>query len=865
VSQRDTGTAAAWLERRGQSPFPFQRAVWQAIGEGRSGLLHAHTGAGKTLAVWLGALQALAGAAGRHAPPLTVLWITPMRALAHDTHRALQGPLPELAPHWTHALRSSDTGERERAAQRRRLPTLLVTTPESVSLLLARADAHEQLGSVRLVVVDEWHELLGNKRGVQVQLALARLRRWQPGLMTWGLSATIGDVPQALAALLGTAPAGPPPALVKAGGDKHIVIDTLLPPRVERFPWAGHMGLAMLPAVVQAIEQAASTLVFTNTRAQSERWYQALLEARPDWAGRIALHHGSLDRDVRHWVEAGLHAGTLIAVVCTSSLDLGVDFQPVERVLQIGSAKGVARLLQRAGRSGHGPGRVSRVSLVPTHSLELLEAAAARDAAEAGEIETPLLPEAPLDVLVQHLVTVALGGGFVASDLLAEVRSAASYAALSDAAWQWALDFVARGGPSLTAYPDHHRIAQDEHGRWHVPDARIARRHRQNIGTIVADPAVTVQFWSRGAAAGPRLGQVEESFIARFAPGDVFTFAGRALELVKVHDLVAYVRLAPARSAAVARWPGGSMALSGPLAHAMLRRLEAAAHGRLDGPEMQALAGLLAVQAQRSALPTPGLLLAETLRSREGHHLFVYPFAGRRVHLGLAALLAWRVAQRVPVTFSMAVNDLGFELLSSTPVDWPALLPEVLQAAPAPLRDELLASVHASDLARRRFRGIARVAGLIVQGLPGERRSARQLQASSSLFFDVFQRHDPDNQLLVQAVEEALRDELDLPRLAATLARLATLPLQLQALQRATPLGFPLVVEQMRERLSTETLADRVARMVAALEAAEAPGVEAAADPPEATEHIAQALQLEGRDAAAPVARPPRSRRRVRR
>ena len=435
------GAAKRWMAARGWQPFAFQQQVWQAMAEGRSGLLHATTGAGKTYAVWLGALERFSALApvdiaqaapkkeANKPPPLTVLWITPMRALAADSLRALQEPLPDLAPHWTSGLRTGDTASGERAAQDRRLPTVLVTTPESVSLLLARADAHERLASVQLVVVDEWHELVGNKRGVQVQLALARLSGWNPRLQVWGMSATLGNLPEALATLVPALPPRAPrrakPLLVQGRIDKALQVQVLLPERVERFAWAGHMGLSLLPQVVQSIEANASTLVlqhpsdaedgtpppahgarrspppipqvlartatprggamasgnrharggatllFTNTRSQAERWYQALLEARPDWAGTIALHHGSLSGEVRGWVEAGLKAGTLKAVVCTSSLDLGVDFLPVEQVLQIGSAKGVARLVQRAGRSGHAPGRTSSITLVPTHSLEL--------------------------------------------------------------------------------------------------------------------------------------------------------------------------------------------------------------------------------------------------------------------------------------------------------------------------------------------------------------------------------------------------------------------------------------------------------------------------------------------------------------
>lgn len=834
-------SATAWLTARGWKPFPFQRQVWAAMARGQSGLLHATTGSGKTFAVWLGALQALVDAKASRskavesaratsaeiespgarlntraqpAAPLTVIWITPMRALAADTLRALKEPLADMAPHWSAGARSGDTTSGERSAQDRRLPTVLVTTPESLSVLLARADASDTLGRTRLVVVDEWHELMGNKRGVQTQLAIARLRRWNPALMVWGMSATLGNLDEAQHTLLGPGRDG---VLVQGKTPKRLTVDTLLPPRTDRFPWAGHLGISMLPQVVEEIEHSGSTLVFTNTRSQAELWYQALLDARPDWAGLIALHHGSLDRGVREWVEVGLKSGALRAVVCTSSLDLGVDFLPVERVLQIGSPKGIARLLQRAGRSGHAPGRPSRITIVPTHALELIEGAAARDAVAAGHIEAREVPQQPLDVLVQHLVTVALGGGFVPEELLTEVRSTAAYAQLSDADWAWCLAFVRQGGEALGAYPDFHRVQVDANGVWRVPDARLARRHRMNIGTIVSDASMSVQF-----VGGARLGQVEESFAARLKPGDCFLFSGRLLELVRVHEMTAWVKRAHGQRPAVPRWNGGKMPLSTTLANAVVDQLEQVADGHQRAPELRAAKGLLAVQSEWSALPTREQLLAEVLHSREGTHLFLYPFAGRHVHLGLGGLVAWRVARHSPTTFSIAVNDYGFELLSPTHTDWAELLPQVLRTPVSDdaLRQEVLDSLNAGELAQRRFREIARVAGLVFQGHPGEQRSSRQLQASSRLFWEVFRQYDPANRLLHQAEQELLALELDMARLQAALARMNKQTLMLRPLERPTPFAFPLMVERFREKFSNENVAERIARMVAQLEKA---------------------------------------------
>lgn len=837
----------AWFSAQGWRPFGFQHEVWAAMAGGESGLLHANTGSGKTYAVWMGALQRLRPSSG-----LQVLWITPMRALANDTTRALQRPLPELAPDATVGQRTGDTPSAERARQDRRMPTALVTTPESLSLLLTRERSAAELAGVHTVIVDEWHELIGNKRGVQVQLALARLRRLNPGLAVWGLSATLGNLDEAMATLCGAGA-----TLVRGRTDKTIVIDTLLPHEPGRFSWGGHLGAQMQQPVVEEIERAiretgGTTLVFTNVRSQAEIWYQLLLAARPEWAGRIALHHGSLDREVRDWVEAGLKDGSLKAVVATSSLDLGVDFLPVERVLQIGSPKGVARLLQRAGRSGHAPGRVSRVTLVPTNTLELVEAAAARRAALAGRVESRASPDKPLDVLVQHLVTVGLGaepapggslrGGFDADALFGEVRTAHAYRALTRDEFDWALAFVERGGASLGAYPQYHRVVRGGDGRYRVTDRAIAQRHRLQVGTIVSDAAMQVAWLSGG-----KIGSIEEGFIARLSPGDCFVFAGRVLEYVRTQDMTAYVRKATKARGIVPAWSGTKMALSEAMTDMVQALLFEAAsagpgapmfQGDFLEPEMQAAQPMLVTQARLSRLPSPGRLLVERFESREGHHLFLYPFGGRHVHMGLAQLLAWRLARAQPNTFSLSINDFGLELLAVQPVD-PAPLIDGSAFSTRGLLADVLASLNSGELAQRRFREIARVAGLVFGGYPGAPKSLKQLQASSSLFWEVFRKYDAGNRLLSQAEREVLAQELELERLRATLARMAAQRIEWVDLRVPSPFALPLMVERFREELSTEKLADRLQRIIA-----EAQGV------------------LDGTPAAPAPPRPPRSRRR---
>jgi ATP-dependent Lhr-like helicase len=820
-----------WFEAQGWLPFAFQREVWDAYRAGESGLVHAATGTGKTFAAWFAPILEWIDESARaelalpnvgrsprrprrdRAPGLRVLWITPLRALAADTEESVREPLEQLGLPWTLESRTGDTSAAVRARQRRRLPTALITTPESLSLLLSRGDAHETFADLRLVVVDEWHELMGTKRGVLVELALARLRFHQPNVRTWGLSATIGNLDEALTALLGVNASRSRTRIVRGVDPKDVVIDALIPPVIERFPWAGHLGTQMVGPVVRAIEEGDTAIVFTNTRSQTEIWYQAILDARPDWAGVIALHHGSLDRKRREWVEDGLRTGKLRCVVATSSLDLGVDFSPVDRVLQIGSPKGVARLLQRAGRSGHRPGATSRVTCVPTNALELVEIAAARDGVERGLMESRLQMERPLDVLAQHVVTVALGGGFEPGQLLGEVRSTRAYADLSDVEWNWVLEFLTSGGDALRAYPEYARITLVD-GRYVVTNDEIARRHRMSIGTIVGDAQIAVAYL-RGAS----LGSVEESFVARLKPGDRFVFAGTPLEFVRVRDMKAWVRRAPNVKGTIPRWAGSRLPLSGQLAELLRERFAEAGQGIVRGPEMEALQPLFKVQRKWSHIPSADELLIEQVKTRHGYHVFIYPFEGRLVHEGIAALCAYRISRLSPITFSMASNDYGVELTS--PVEAP--LEAALEAglfSPDSLVEDIQAALNATEMARRQFRELARVAGLVFPGFPRSGKSARQLQMSSGLFFDVLQRYDPENLLLSQASREVLERQLESTRLAATLRRLSASTVVVRQPPRVTPLGFPLVVDQTRERVSSESLADRIRRMQLALERA---------------------------------------------
>ena len=511
-------------------------------------------------------------------------------------------------------------------------------------------------------------------------------------------------------------------------------------------------------------------------------------------------------------MEEGLKNGSLKCVVCTSSLDLGVDFPPVDQVLQIGSPKGVARLLQRAGRSGHQPGQVSRVTIVPTHAFELLECAAARVAATAMHIEPRIGLRLSLDVLAQHLVTLAAGGGFNEASVLLEVRGTHAFCQLTEEQWRWTLEFITRGGAALQGYPQFRRVSIIEE-RYVISAADIARRHRRAIGTITSNASIAVKYLK-----GATLGLIEESFVGRLRPGDIFVFSGRTLKLVRVRDSVAYVSRSARRSRYVPRWQGARLPLSTTLGLGLLDLLGAFAAGVNREPELRCVEPLLRIQGQWSSIPTRDELLVECYETREGFHMMVYPFAGRVLNEGVAAIVAGRLARDTPRTFSITSNEYGFELLceDSFDVDEPML--RRLMSVEGLLPD-LLMSVKLSDLARRQFRDIAQIAGLVDPGTPGKRKSSKQLQVSSGLMFDVLERHDAENLLLDQSRREVLDRQLEFEELRQLLARLGHMCLSVQRPRQLTPLGFPMWADRLQtQTLSSESWRKRIEREARRLE-----------------------------------------------
>jgi ATP-dependent Lhr-like helicase len=828
-----------WLQSKNLQPFSFQEETWQHIIDGNSGLVNAPTGCGKTFSVFLGSLIDFIN----HHPDnyktksknsLQLLWITPLRALAKDIGRAMEEVIAELGMKWKIGIRNGDTETSERQKQKRQMPEVLIITPESLHLLLAQKNYSEIFKTLKIIAVDEWHELLGSKRGVQVELAISRIvGSWQLTvgrtsigqpptvncqLPLWGISATIGNLEEAKEILLAPLSArrgvGGEAVIVKANIKKNIQIESIIPDEIENYPWAGHLGLRLVHKVIPIIQQSRTTLIFINTRGMSETWYQLLLTISPDLAGALALHHGSIDMELRTWVEEALHAGKLKAVVATASLDLGVDFRPVETVIQVGSPKGVARFLQRAGRSGHQPGEVSKIYFLPTHTLELVEAAALKAAMELNFIESRQPMILCFDVLIQYLSTLAISDGFYPDEIFKEIRSTHCYKEMTEEEWQKILHFISEGGVALQQYDEFKKVEIID-GLYKINNRRVAMRHRLHIGTIVSDSMMKVKFMSGGY-----VGVIEEYFISRLNPGDVFTLAGRKLEFVMIKDMTALVKKSTAKKSIVPSWQGGRMPLSANLGIMLRKKLNEASDGFKPSDasrgkkeiELEVLQPLFELQQSLSHVPKENELLIEHIETKDGFHLFVYPFEGRLVHEAMAALLSYRISRIIPITFSFAMNDYGFELLSDQPI--PVDDTNVYELlSPDNLTMDIQRSVNSAEMAKRKFRDIAVIGGLIFQGYPGEYKKQRHLQSTASLLFNVFSEYDKDNLLLRQAYNEVMEQQMEEARLRNMLERIQQGKIVITFPQKLTPFCFPLKVDSMRENFSSEELEDRVKKM----------------------------------------------------
>jgi ATP-dependent Lhr-like helicase len=818
-----------WFTDKGLKPFSFQEETWQHIVNCRSGLVNAPTGCGKTFSVFLGVLLDFINShpenfRQKSKNNLQLLWITPLRALAKDIGRAMEEVISELNMNWKIGIRNGDTELKEREKQKRQMPEVLIITPESLHLLLAQKAYPEIFRSLKLIAVDEWHELLGSKRGVQVELAISRILNIQNAVADfrpsiWGISATIGNLNQAKDVLLSPLAAGNSlndqyGEIVRANIYKPIEIESVLPDEIEKYPWAGHLGIKLIDKVLPIIDTSKTTLIFINTRGMSERWYQGLLNIRPDLAGAIALHHGSIDTELRIWVEEALHSGKLKAVVCTASLDLGVDFRPVETVIQVGSPKGVSRFLQRAGRSGHQPGQVSKIYFLPTHSLELVEAAALKTAMQLNFIESrePML--LCFDVLIQYLSTLAISEGFYPEEVFNEIKSTYCYRDIREEEWKEIIHFISEGGAALQQYDEFKKV-ENINGLFRINNRRIAMRHRLHIGTIVSDAMMKVKFLTGGF-----IGVIEEYFISKLQPGDVFTLAGRNLEFIMIKDMTVLVKKSNSKKSMIPSWEGGRMPLSANLGLMLRKKFNEALDPlatrqeitRQVEVELEILKPLFQLQENLSHIPKENELLIEQIETKDGFHLFVYPFEGRLVHEAMAALMAYRISLITPITFSFAMNDYGFELLSDQPI--PVDDTNVYDLfSLRDLSNDIQRSVNSAEMARRKFRDIAVIGGLIFQGYPGEYKKARHLQSSASLLFNVFTEYDPHNLLLRQAYNEVMEQQMEEARLRKMLERIQKSRIVITFPEKLTPFCFPLKVDSMRENLSSEKLEDRIKKM----------------------------------------------------
>lgn len=816
--------AENWFEQQNWSPFAFQTQTWTAFLQGKNGLLNAPTGSGKTYALWVPIVlnyikknpdyktkhTRSKGELSRVKPGLKAIWITPLRALSVEIKQAAERIANDLETNLTVAIRSGDTPQSERTKQKNKMPDLLITTPESLQLLLATKDYVNTFKDCDAIVIDEWHELLGTKRGVQMELALSRLKTVAPNLKIWGISATIGNLELAREVLLGTnSDAYNNSVLIKAHINKKINVTSIIPERMETYPWRGHMGLHLIDEVAKIVRKSKTTLIFTNVRSACEVWFQALLEKYPEFAGEMAMHHGSISRETRLWVEDAIRNEELKVVVCTSSLDLGVDFAPVETIVQVGGPKGVARFLQRAGRSGHQPGKQSNIYFLATHAMELIEASALKKAVRDTIVEDRIPYLNSYDVLVQYLNTLAVSDGFFPEEIFPEVQGTFCYQNLTKENWNWILNFITNGSQSLQVYDEYKKVEVEPDGKFRINSRRIAMHHRMQIGTIVGDAALNVKFLKGGY-----IGSIEEWFASKLQPGDTFTFAGKKLEFYRVKDMQVLVRKAnPKKVSKTVSWMGGRMSFSAQMSELLRQELYKANTDELT-PELKALQPMFDRQRKESIVPGANQFLIETFKTREGHHAVFYPFEGRFVHEAMASLLSYRISLLLPITFSLAYNDYGFELLSDQQIDMDAVFDNNLFSSEY-IHHDLQKSLNATEMARRKFRDIAVISGLVFTGMPGKPVKTKHLQSGSQLLFEVFRDYEPDNLLLQQAYIETFEHQIEEGRLLQSMERIQEQEIIWKKCEKPTPFSFPIITDRLREKLSSETLAERISKMTA--------------------------------------------------
>lgn len=780
---------AAWFAARGWAPHPHQLALLAAAQRAESALLIAPTGAGKTLA---GFLPTLVDLAATPRPGLHTLYVSPLKALAVDIARNLTAPVADMALPITVEARTGDTSAAERKRQRLAAPHILLTTPESLAVLLTLPDAAAMFQGLATVVLDEIHALAGTKRGDQLALCLARLSRLAPGARRVGLSATVAHEAPLRAFLSRTGRAeGNDVTTVRAprGADPRVKIT--LPE--GRLPWSGHMALIAAPELLRLIEGATTSIIFVNTRAQAELIFAALWRLNEKNLP-IGLHHGSLAMEQRLRVEAAMARGELRAVVATSSLDLGIDWAGVDLVVQVGAPKGVARLMQRLGRSNHRWDEPSQAVLVPANRFEVLECRAAIQGIEAHELDGEAPRPGGLDVLAQHVMGCACAAPFLPDELFAEVTTAAPYADLTRTDFDAVVQFCTDGGYALAAYERYRKLFQDSEGRLHVMSEKIARQHRMNIGTIVEAPLLKVRLGSL------YLGEVEEYFVSLLAPGDTFLFAGRVLRFDGLRETT--VQCSPARGTREPKVPayaGGRLPLSTYLADRVRKMLSQPGTWHDFPPEVQEWLGL---QQRRSSLPGPGDLLVETFPRGGKWFLVAYCFEGRNAHQTLGMLLTRRMERAGFAPLGFVATDYVLAVWSAhEPYDLDTLFEEDM------LGDDLEAWMAESSMLRRTFRHVAVISGLIDRHAPGAEKTRRQVTVNTDLIYDVLRKHDPGHILLRATRADAAAGLTDVGRVAAMLARVRGQVRHVR-LNRVSPLAVPVLLEVGRESVAHGAVED---------------------------------------------------------
>ena len=771
----------AWFRARGWQPHGHQLAMLAAAENGQSALLIAPTGGGKTLAGFLPSLVELAS----HAPPgLHTLYISPLKALTADIQRNLMTPVGEMGLELRIETRTGDTSTKDRQRQKTDPPHMLLTTPESLALLISYPEARSIFANLRAVVIDELHALAGTKRGDLLALGLARLARLAPGARRTGLSATVAW-PDDLAAYL--APDGAPVARIRGGATPEPEI-AILEPEAD-LPWAGHMGVHALPEVLLAIKAHRTTLVFVNTRAQAEIVFQELWKQNDD-SLPIALHHGSLATEQRHKVEAAMAAGQLRAVVATSSLDLGIDWAGVDLVIQIGAPKGVARLVQRIGRANHRFDAPSRAILAPANRFEVLECRAAVDAVAAHELDGERPKPGGLDVLAQHILCLCCAEPITADALFDEITGAAPYRTLDRKTFEDCLDYVATGGYALASYERWHKLFQDSLGRYQVAGDPVARRYRMNIGTIVEATTLKVRL-----GGGPSLGEVEEYFAQQLRPGDTFLFAGQLLRFVEIRDMVVIAqRTSGGGDPKIPAYAGGKLPLSTYLAERVRGIIADPARWSSLPAGVQEWLGL---QRWRSQMPPEGGLLIESFPRGPRWFLVAYCFEGRNAHQTLGMLLTKRMERAGLRPLGFVASDYVLAVWSVEPVgSHKGELDELFDEDM--LGDDLEAWMAESSMLRRTFRNVAVIAGLIDRNIPGLNKTGRQVTFNTDLIYDVLRKHQPDHILLRATRADAATGLTDIKRLGEMLGRIKG-RITHRRLDRISPLAVPVLLEIGRE------------------------------------------------------------------